>query len=141
MEIRTLLVDDQPMVLDALNAMFESRGFQVATASSGQEAIGALRDSVFDLVVTDMRMETSTAGFDVIREAKAQTYEPVVVVLSAFPLRPSEWRAAGADAMFMKAESTRTMVNELERLVVERRTKPRKSSGSKKPASRNAERE
>jgi ActR/RegA family two-component response regulator len=52
------------------------RGFEVETAFSAREGVQKLDAAVFHMVITDMRMETESAGFDVIRAANKKPYKP-----------------------------------------------------------------
>jgi len=70
MKRRILLVDDEPAILLTLKDILEMNGFEVETASSGREAVQKLDADVFQMVITDMRMESETAGYDVIRSAR-----------------------------------------------------------------------
>jgi hypothetical protein len=45
------------------------------------------------MVITDMRMETEAAGFDVIHAAKQAPYNPANAMLIAHPSRGSGWKA------------------------------------------------
>ncbi len=51
-----LLVDDDPGLLRLLSIRLEAEGYAIHTASSGEDAIPALRNHRVDLVVTDLRM-------------------------------------------------------------------------------------
>ncbi len=115
--LRLLLVDDDAPVLQMLKVTFEAGDFSVTTAASATEAIHTLSATSFDIVVTDMRMETRTSGYDVIRAAKAQPHPTVAVILSAFPIPATEWRPAGADALFMKGGGIARMLEDLKRMV------------------------
>jgi CheY-like chemotaxis protein len=53
-----------------LRAVLELNGYKVEAAHSGAEALRKLKDSVFHLVITDMRMETENAGFAVTEGTK-----------------------------------------------------------------------
>jgi DNA-binding response OmpR family regulator len=117
MPITTLLVDDNSTILTTLKSVFETRDFEVSTATSAAEAIKVLDQFSYDLVVTDMRMETDLAGFEVVRFAKSTANRPVVVILSAFPIPAPEWREAGADAMFMKGGGIFRVLDDIERLL------------------------
>ncbi len=117
MPFTALLVDDDSAVLTTLKSIFEMQRFTVSTAISAGDAVRMLEQSSFDLVVTDMRMETETAGFEVVRYAKSTSRRPVVILLSAYPIPASEWRKAGADAMFMKGGGIYRMLDDIERLV------------------------
>jgi CheY-like chemotaxis protein len=100
--IRVLLVDDEASIRMLLRTALEVADFQVETASSAREAIARLPVSHFDLVITDMRMETVTSGYEVARVASRLDPRPTIVILTAFPIPASQWRAAGADALIVK---------------------------------------
>jgi DNA-binding response OmpR family regulator len=117
MPFTALLVDDESTILTTLKGVFETRDFAVSTAISAGAAVKMLERSSFDLVVTDMRMETETSGFEVVRCAKAASNRPVVIILSAYPIPASEWRNAGADAMFMKGGGIFRILDDVERLL------------------------
>lgn len=117
MTFTALLADDDTMVLQTLRMVFEKRKFVVSTADSAAQAVALLDQGSFDLVVTDMRMETDTSGFEVVRHAKANARPPVVVILSAFPIPASDWRKAGADAMFEKGGGVFRLLDDIERLL------------------------
>ena len=130
MSYSVLLVEDDPVVLRTLKAVFESRNFDVSTALSARDAIPAMSQRLYDLIVTDMRMETDTAGYDVVRCAKSQATKPVVAILSAFPIPSTEWRDAGADAMFLKGGGVMRMLDDVERILSARGVAERKLSPS-----------
>src|SRR2546423_253583 len=66
MKRRILLVDDELAILLTLKAILEMNGFEVETASSAREGIQKLEKNTYNMVITDMRMEHETAGYDVI---------------------------------------------------------------------------
>ena len=72
MKRRILLVDDELAILLTLRAILEMNGFEVDTAASAKEAQNKLKNGVFEMVITDMRMENETSGYDVIRAARQQ---------------------------------------------------------------------
>lgn len=117
MPFTALLVDDDAAVLKTLKAVFETREFDVSTAVSAGEAVSTLARLSFDLVVTDMRMETDSSGYEVVRHAKSTANRPVVIILSAYPIPVTEWRKAGADAMFMKGGGIFRILDDIERLL------------------------
>ncbi len=117
MPFNALLVDDDSAILQTLKSVFETRDFNVSTAVSAGDAAKSLAQLSFDLVVTDMRMEHETAGFEVVRHAKSAGHRPVVIILSAYPIPVSEWRGAGADGMFMKGGGIFRILDDIERLL------------------------
>lgn len=97
-----LVVDDDPPVLAMLRAVLESEGYAVTTATNAADAKNKLAAGRFDMVVTDMRMETETAGFDVVRAARLKPEAPAIVILTAYPMLEQQWRDAGASVGVMK---------------------------------------
>ena len=139
MKRRILLVDDELAILLTLKAILEINGFEVETASSAKEARGKLANGVYQMVITDMRMETETAGYDVIREAKARDYDPAIAILTAFPLLGSDWKEEGADSMLVKPMNTNDLLRQIEALLVnhEDRRQGRQASTAAKKKSAN----
>lgn|ERR1700691_2060383 len=96
MKRRILLVDDDLAVLLTLKAVLELNGFEVETASSSAEAFARMESGAYQMVISDLRMETEEAGLEVIRAARLQTYDPATALLTAYP--PSrEWEGKTGD--------------------------------------------
>jgi len=112
-----LVVDDESAITFILRMLLEEEGFQVETASSAREAIEILGHKKFDGVVTDIRMETPSAGFDVVRAAKALIHPPVVVIMTAFPVLPQVWKSTGADDLMVKGNDQRSVAGVLKQLL------------------------
>src|SRR2546421_11276974 len=117
MKRRILLVDDEPAILLTLKAILEMNGFEVETASSGREAVQKLDAGVFQMVITDMRMETETAGYDVIRVAKQQPYDPATAILTAYPTLGTDWESRGAERLLVKPVGTEELLRQLDELL------------------------
>ena len=66
---KILVVDDDILVLDALEQLLVADGYEVTTATRGHEALEILEREHFDLVVLDVVMPKMT-GFDVCREIR-----------------------------------------------------------------------
>ncbi len=118
MKRRILLVDDEPAILLTLKALLDIHGFEVETATSARDAKAKLRNSVFQMVITDMRMESDEAGLEVARAAKSAPYQPAVALLTAFPLDDGGWRDDGADEMLVKPMNSQALIQQLEALLV-----------------------
>jgi CheY-like chemotaxis protein len=61
-----LLVDDDPVFVEAVSAVLESR-YRVRTAPSGSEGLRAVAEELPDLVILDVMMDHLSEGFDVAR--------------------------------------------------------------------------
>jgi CheY-like chemotaxis protein len=131
MMFRVLVIDDEEPIRKLLTTVLEMDDFSIATANSATEGIEKLRHENFDLVMTDLRMETPFAGFEVVKFARHLNPSPLSVILTAFPVPPSDWKQAGADALFTKGGDTLNLGNRLHNLL-----KDKKSSTPSVPSSR-----
>jgi DNA-binding response OmpR family regulator len=118
MKRRILLVDDDMAVLLTLKAVLELNEFDVDTASSAAEAVKKLAADVYQMVITDSRMETEDAGFHVIRAARRQSYNPATALLTAYPPDDSEWKREGAQSLLVKPLGTQDLLRQIEALLV-----------------------
>jgi type II secretory ATPase GspE/PulE/Tfp pilus assembly ATPase PilB-like protein len=76
-----LIVDDEPKICGALKALFEERGFRVATASTAQAALEQFRCTPAEVVLLDLRLP-DCSGLDVLSQMKEQVPSLRVVVIS-----------------------------------------------------------
>jgi DNA-binding response OmpR family regulator len=118
MKRRILLVDDDATVLLTLKAVLELNHFDVQTAASAAEAVKKLATGVYDMVITDSRMETDDAGFHVIRAARQQAYHPATALLTAYPPRNIDWQTNGAQSLLVKPIGTQDLLRQIEALLI-----------------------
>jgi DNA-binding response OmpR family regulator len=118
MKRRILLVDDDMAVLLTLKAVLELNDFDVDTASSAAEAVKKLAADVYQMVITDSRMESEDAGFHVIRAARKQKYNPATALLTAYPPEDGEWKREGAQSLLVKPLGTQDLLRQIEALLV-----------------------
>jgi CheY-like chemotaxis protein len=64
-----LVIEDVPAVLMSLKIVLEGNGHKVTSAQNGEQGLKLLKDTPFDLVITDIWMPVSN-GTDVIREGR-----------------------------------------------------------------------
>ena len=115
--VKVLLVDDEPVILRLFRAVLEGQDFAVETAASATEAIERLEHERYDLIVTDLKMETPAAGFDVVRAGRRLDPRPTLVLLTAFPVPTPEWKRVGADALFVKGANVTGLPAQLKKLL------------------------
>ncbi|MDD5261274.1 MAG: response regulator [Methylacidiphilales bacterium] len=111
-----LLVDDSPTVRKMQEAQLRKLGFRVTTACDGQEALEALAQGNFDLVITDLEMPNldGTGLVQRIRENPQWTDLPVVLVTSrAGEQELHELKQMGATACLQKPFSRPDFLREL----------------------------
>ena len=118
MKRRILLVDDDLAILLTLRAILEMNGFEVDTAASAKEAVGKLKSGVYEMVITDNRMETENSGYDVIHAARQQPYDPATALLTAYPSRETEWKTMGVQSLLVKPVNTHELLRQLEAMLV-----------------------
>jgi DNA-binding NtrC family response regulator len=80
---RLLIADDVANIRQLLTAAFKDRGFEVAAAANGDEAVRLLEESLFDVVITDLKMPGKD-GLQVLRAAKQQSVDTAVIVITAY---------------------------------------------------------
>jgi two-component system response regulator RegX3 len=73
---RLLLVEDDPMILNALTAFLREEGFETETADGQRAALELLSRHSFDLVLLDITLREGN-GFDTCQAIKAQSAVPV----------------------------------------------------------------
>ncbi len=81
-EARLLVVDDEPNILELLSVALRFSGFEVATATDGQEALATARTFKPDLVVLDV-MLPRLDGFEVLRRLRGEGARVPVLFLTA----------------------------------------------------------
>lgn len=83
MKPKILVVDDERDICRALDFLLRAEGYNVITASSGEEAIERLKAEHFDVVLTDLKMERID-GIDVLEKVKELSSDTAVIIMTAF---------------------------------------------------------
>jgi two-component system response regulator AtoC len=78
-----LVVDDEENLRVVLRTLLRRHGYEVETASSGEEALGMVDSFGPDVVLTDVRMP-KMGGLDLLSTLKAKGNEATVIVMSAY---------------------------------------------------------
>lgn len=131
MKRRILLVDDELAILLTLKAILEMHGFEVETAASAKEAEQKLDKSAYHMVISDMKMEKDTSGYDVIRAAKRQAYDPATAILTAYPTLGTDWKSEGAQSLLVKPVGTDDLLRQLEALLIHHEDEKRRKKEDK----------
>jgi diguanylate cyclase (GGDEF)-like protein len=77
---RILVVDDVPDNVDILDARLSSRGYEVVTATNGQEALDRVHGEAPHLILCDVMMPVID-GFEVSRRIKSDTSLPFIPII------------------------------------------------------------
>ena len=81
---KVLVVDDEHSILMLLQEALTKWGYQVAGASTGAEALEAVRGGLFDAAIMDVRMP-DMSGIDLLRAVKAHDDSIEVVIMTGYP--------------------------------------------------------
>jgi CheY-like chemotaxis protein len=100
---RILVVDDEPLVCDAIGMMLSFDGYEVVAASSGKEALALFEQGKFDLVITDYIMPGMT-GDELVLALKARVPGQPVIMITAHAdmLKTSGTPPVGVDQLVSK---------------------------------------
>jgi len=131
--MRILIVDDEEVLRDVLDAVLRREGFDVVSAASGEEALNMLESEDFDLVILDV-MLPGISGIDTMRAIRiANPYVPVIIITAfssidgaidamkqgAFHYIPKPFKNEEVVLTVNKALEQRRLSNENERLKAE----------------------
>lgn len=78
---RVLIVDDEPEILESTKWAFELAGFEVHTASTGEEALPQSRTVKPEVLLIDYKLPRMS-GLDVLREVKAENPAAVAILIT-----------------------------------------------------------
>jgi CheY-like chemotaxis protein len=81
---RVLLVDDDVTARLTLKAVLEAGGYFVDAAASAAEAVGKLTEKQYELVLSDLQMESPEAGLKVLAHARLMDYKPATALLTTY---------------------------------------------------------
>ena len=80
---RILIVDDEESFRHMLSVILVKEGYEVETASNGEEGLQKAASSTFDQVLCDIRMPRMD-GLEFLREIRKTGMEATVIVMSAY---------------------------------------------------------
>lgn len=80
---RVLVVDDDPDINRLLRARLSSRGFTVATAANGEEALEHVLNEHVDLIFLDVSMP-GMSGLEVLEQIRQHGFDTAVIMTTAF---------------------------------------------------------
>src|ERR1700720_3073784 len=81
---RVLLVDGDPASRLTLKTVLEAGGYKVSVAATAAEAVGKLDEDEYELVLSDLQMESPEAGLKVLSHARMKDYKPATALLTTY---------------------------------------------------------
>lgn len=90
MDSRVMIVDDEAMIREAVEILFQAEGLGVIAASSGEECLGYLQSGFRGVILMDVMMP-GMDGWDTIRRIVVQgLYEGNIIVMLTAMDAPGE---------------------------------------------------
>lgn len=115
-----LIVDDEPNIVMSLEFLMRKNGYYVSIARNGTEALDAINQTAFDVILLDIMMP-DVDGYQVCRHVRAHPDRlgTKVIFLSAKSKEADVQKGydVGADLYIPKPFSTRQLVSKVQELV------------------------
>lgn len=83
MSASILVIDDEPLMQDALEVSLRSEGYRVATAGSGEEALTRIEAQEFDVIVSDLFLP-GLDGLEVLERSRTLNPRARVILITAY---------------------------------------------------------
>ena len=80
---KILVVDDEPSVTGSLELILSEAGYEILIAHSVTDAMGVLKQTKVNLVITDLRL-SDASGIDLIMHIKRTTPDLEVILMTAY---------------------------------------------------------
>jgi len=102
-EVRLLAIDDQSVILDLISAMGRSLGYNVCTASTGEEGLKLVEQGKFDLILTDLALP-GISGLEVARHVHRRLPGVPIILVTGWTteMEKAELLAAGISEVLYK---------------------------------------
>ena len=117
---RVLLVDDNPTSRLTLQTVLEASGYRVDAAASAAEAFGKLDEQEYELVLSDLRMESPEAGLKVLAHARMMDYKPATAIVTTYQNASEDAKPQKQARMLIKPEDVPGLLAKVANLISER---------------------
>jgi DNA-binding NtrC family response regulator len=82
-QVKTLLVDDDELIRDALGMAFKNKGCFMRAAESAEEGLDAIKKQQFDVIISDFRLP-GINGLDFLKLAGVTHPNAVNILITAY---------------------------------------------------------
>ncbi len=122
-KLRILLAEDQPVNQKLMRAIMEQLGHELTIANNGVEAVKAMRQAAFDLILMDIQMPEldGILTTKVIRSADASWRHIPIIALTAHAMESHRqtYMSAGMDGFVSKPFRMDVLIGEISRVLNE----------------------
>ena len=116
---RVLLVDDDPAARLTLQTVLEACGYHVDSAASAAEAVEKLDGQEYELVLSDLQMESPEAGLKVLAHARMMDYKPATAIVTTY----QNGGAKGGGSLLIEPQDVPGLLGKIAELIGGRATR------------------
>ncbi|HEX6894117.1 MAG TPA: response regulator [Bryobacteraceae bacterium] len=116
---RVLLVDDDPASRLTLQTVLKAGGYRVDAAASAAEAVSKLDEQEYELVLSDLQMESPEAGLKVLAHARMMDYKPATALVTTYQNRDTGMKIVKS-RMLIKPEDIPGLLGKVANMISER---------------------
>lgn len=117
---RVLLVDDDPTSRLTLQTVLQAGGYHVDAAASAAEAVGKMDEQEYQLVLSDLQMESPEAGLKVLAHARMMDYKPATAIVTTYQNKVHGMKLVQQSRMLIKPEDIPGLLGKVANLISER---------------------
>ena len=121
---RVLVVDDDPTSRITLQTVLAAGGYRVDGAATAAEAVSKMENHEYQLVLSDLQMESPEAGLRVLAHAHLMNYEPATALVTAsWQNDTNRDRVASNGRLLVATEDIPELLTRVAALISERATR------------------
>jgi DNA-binding response OmpR family regulator len=115
---KILIVDDEPLIRDALAFKLTKDGYDVDTAEDGEKAIQKIESEEYDIIISDIMMPF-ISGFELVKILKERGTDAPVLMLTSLNSETAVLKAFdhGADDFMTKPFSPNELSVRIKKLL------------------------
>jgi DNA-binding response OmpR family regulator len=116
MKKKILLVEDERPLCLLYEEELSREGYEITAVMDAEAALAALRSTVFDLIVTDIRMPGKN-GIELITEIMGLRKDIPIIINSAYQSYKEDFMTWAADAYVVKSSSLDELKAKIKNLI------------------------
>jgi DNA-binding NtrC family response regulator len=120
---KILIIDDDASVRNVLSSILSEKGYAVATAENGKQALKAVENERFDLALIDVVLP-GIKGTDLLRKLKQRQPRMVRIIVTGFPSLENAIKAVNeaADGYVLKPWNAKELLKTIRKHLDEKTT-------------------
>jgi CheY-like chemotaxis protein len=118
-----LLVDGDVTSRLTLQTVLEAGGYRVDAAASASEAVGKLDEREYELVLTDLSMESPESGLKVLAHARMMDYKPATALVTTYQDSKIRSVSKSSGTVLIEPEDLPDLLSKIADLISERATR------------------